>query len=165
MLILTDRDAAQNEIKDITALQKKKTHKTCKCANDITSTSLRWHSNKDTIVSGHLSRVSPPKTPNLQKKKKNTNVRTQMFVGGAPIVPRVCTNESGQQERSTVRDAGWVTDTLWWPRYNTPIYTAKSKSAASQYLRWPIAQSAPGQDTQLRFLRYVLFTSLSAKYL
>jgi len=28
-----------------------------------------------------------------------------------------------------------------------------------------IAESAPGQDTQLRFLRYVLFTSLSAKYL
>lgn len=50
---------------------KKKTHKTCKCANDITSTSLRWHSNKDTIVSGHLSRVSPPKAPNLQKKKKH----------------------------------------------------------------------------------------------
>jgi len=53
---------------------------------------------------------SQRKITKIKKKqvKHNKNVRTQMFVVGASIVHPVCTNESGQQERSTVRDAGWV---------------------------------------------------------
>jgi len=64
-----------------------------------------------------------------------------MFVVGASIVHPVCTNESGQQERSTVRDAGWVRY-IGWPQNSYRRTLRKSKSAVSQYLQLPIPKSS-----------------------